>query len=82
MKIKITRKSNTNDTGVLDLSKVVAVHIHPINGLEIFSELNGNPATFSEGVYDFHIVEIAGDGKVHLSRCPISEILAVYMSEE
>ena len=81
MKIKITKKSNQADIGVIDLSKAVAIHIHPIEGLEIFSELNGTPAKFSEGLYDFHIVDIAGDGKVHLSRCPLSEILAVYMSE-
>lgn len=82
MKIQTTKKSDPKDVGVIDLSKATAVHIHPVEGLEIFSELNGTPAKFSEDLYDFHIVEIAGDGKAYLSNATPSEILTAYMSEE
>lgn len=82
MKITITRKSDHNDVGVINLSKVAAVHIHPVEGLEVFSELNGTPAKFSDDLYDFHIVEIAGDGKAHLSTATLSDILNAYLSEE
>lgn len=82
MKIQITKKSDTKDVGVINLSKAAAVHLHPVEGLEIFSELNGTPAKFSEDLYDFHIVEIAGDGKAYLSNATPSEILTAYMSEE
>ena len=82
MKITITRKSNHSDVGVINLAKVAAVHIHPVEGLEIFSEVNGTPAKFSDDLYDFHIVEIAGDGKACLSPATLSEILNAYVSEE
>jgi len=82
MKIQITKKSDHTDIGVINLAKVAAVHSHPIEGLEIFSELSGTPAKFSDDLYDFHIVEIAMDGKAHLSTATISDILTAYMSEE
>lgn len=84
MKIKITKKSDQTDIGVINLSKAAAVHLHPVEGLEIlFSELSGTPAKFSEDLYDFHIVAIAGDGKAYLSNATTpSEILTAYMSEE
>lgn len=83
MKIQITKKSDPKDVGVINLSKAAAVHLHPVEGLEIFSELSGTPAKFSEDLYDFHIVAIAGDGKAYLSNATTpSEILTAYMSEE
>lgn len=82
MKIKITKKSDQTDIGVINLAKVAAVHSHPIEGLEIFSELSGTPVMFSDDLYDFHIVEIAMGGKASLSPATISEILTAYMSEE
>jgi hypothetical protein len=44
--------------------------------------LSGTPVKFSDDLYDFHIVEIAMDGKASLSPATISEILTAYMSEE
>lgn len=82
MKIKITKKSDQTDIGVINLAQVAAVHSHPIEGLEIFSDLSGTPAKFSDNLYDFHIVEIAMDGKTYLSAATISDILTAYMSEE
>ena len=82
MKIKITKKTAQTDIGVINLAKVAAVHSHPIEGLEIFSELSGTPAKFSDDLYDFHIVEIAMDGKASLAPATISDILIAYMSEE
>ena len=82
MKIKITKKSDQTDIGFINLAKVAAVQSHPIEGLEIFSELNGTPAKFSDDLYDFHIVEIAMDGKASLAPATISDILIAYMSEE
>lgn len=82
MKIEIIRKSDPNDVGVIDLSKVTAVHNHPIEGLEIFSELNGIPAKFSDELFDFCIIEFAEDGKPHMTAVPVSKILTAYMSEE
>ena len=57
MKIKIVKKSEPADIGIIDLSKVVAVHNHPIEGLEVFSLLHKMPAKFSDDIYDFYIVE-------------------------
>lgn len=82
MKIKITKKSDQTDIGVINLARVAAVHSHPIEGLEIFSDLSGTPAKFSDKLYDFHIVEIAMDGKTSLAPATISDILIAYMSEE
>ena len=82
MKIKITKKSDQTDIGVINLAKVTAVHSHPIEGLGIFSELNGTPAKFSDDLYDFHIVEIAMNGKAYLSNVTISDILTAYMFEK
>ena len=81
MKIHITKKSDPTDVGVINLSKAAAVHLHPVEGLEIFSDFNGTPVKFSDDLYDFHIVEIAGDGKVHLATASPSKILTAYMSE-
>lgn len=78
----ITKKSDQTNIGVINLAKVAAVHIHPIEGLEIFSDVSGTPAKFSDDLYDFHIVEIAMDGKASLAPATISEILTAYMSEE
>ena len=60
MKIKIVKKSEPDDQGVIDLSKVVALRNNPIEGLEVYNQIHEQPAKFSSDLYDFYILETIG----------------------
>lgn len=82
MKIKIVRKSNPEDIGVIDLSKVVAVHNHPVEGLEVMSQIHKEPAKFSDDLYDFYIAETNGCGATSDVPATIPDIINAFYQEE
>ena len=72
MKIKIVKKSELDDQGVIDLSKVVALHNNPVEGLEVYSQIHEQPARFSGDLYDFYI------SKSHNTKVTIPDILNAF----
>lgn len=80
MKIKIVKKAEPTDIHSIDLSKVVAVHNHPIEGLEVFHLLHKIPAKFSDDIYDFYIVEQTMDGMCHISPTTPKEIAEKFLT--
>ena len=77
MKILISKKSNPDDQGILDLSKVVAIH-HSSEGLEVFTQIHEQPAKFPEDSYDFYIAETNGYGLCHTVKTTIPDILNAF----
>ena len=72
MKIKIVRKADPSDITVINLSCIGAIRNNPIEGLAIYSEFNGTPAKFSDGLYDFYIIETHTDGRVYPEPSTVS----------
>lgn len=77
MKIRITKKSNKKDVGIINLA-CAAVHIKPRVGLEVFSSLASQPAIFPRKVYKFEYVEVSGSGAVAYIEKPLDWILEKY----
>ena len=82
MKIKIVSKYNPEDIGVIDLSKVVSVHNHPVEGLEVKSQIREEPAKFSDDLYDFYIAETNGHGVTSDVSATIPDIINAFYQEE
>ncbi len=78
MKIRITKKSNKKDTGIINLDYVAAVHIKPRVGLEVFGSIGAQPAVFPSKVYKFEYVEVSGSGAVAYLEKPLDWILEKY----
>lgn len=82
MKIRIVRKDDAKDVGVIDLSKVAAVHYNPTTWqLEVYGSAGLEPdscAVYSEETFTFQIVEKAADGKIYYVDKPALEIVEYY----
>lgn len=78
MKIRITKKSNKKDMGIINLDHAAAVHIKPRVGLEVFGSIGAPPAVFPRKVYKFEYVEVSGNGAVAYFEKPLDWILEMY----
>ena len=81
MKIRIVRKDDAKDAGVIDLSKVAAVRYNPTTGLlEVYAVFlePGSCVQYSEEMFTFQIVEKAADGKIYYVDKPALEIVEYY----
>lgn len=79
MKIRIIKKEDTADVGVVDLSKVAAVRYNPTLGhLELYSTLDSESAEYSEEQYDFQVIEISGGGIVRYINKSAQQIVVLY----
>lgn len=82
MKIRIVRKIDAEDVGVIDLSKAAAVHYNPTTGLlEVYGSVGLEPGScvqYSEETFTFQIVEKAADGKIYYVDKSALEIVAAY----
>ena len=82
MKIRVVRKADAKDVGVIDLSKAAAVHYNPTTGiLEVYGSVGLEPGScvhYSEETFVFQIVEKAADGKIYYADKPALEIVAAY----
>lgn len=82
MKLKSFVKTSPDDIAIINLSYIKAIRNDPAEGLEIYSDLNNRmPASFSDDLYDFYIIEIHRDGRVHPEPAAVSilDILTAYM---
>ena len=61
---------------------MVAVHSHPIEGLEVFSLLHKMPAKFSDDIYNFYIVEKSMDGLCHNAPTTPKEIAEKFLTND
>ena len=78
MKIRITKKSNKKDVGIINLDCAAAVHIRPRVGLEVFISPGSQPAIFPRKVYKFEYIEVSGSGAVAYLEKPLDWILEKY----
>lgn len=82
MKIRILRKIDAEDVGVIDLSKAAAMHYTPTTGLlEVYGSVGLEPGSYvrySEEMFTFQIVKKAADGKIYYVDKPAPEIVAAY----
>lgn len=82
MKFRVVRKSDTDDVGVIDLSKAAAVHYNPTTGtLEVYGSVGLEPDScvqYSEETFTFQIVEKAAGGMVYYVDKSALEIVGYY----
>lgn len=82
MKFRVVRKSDANDVGVVDLSKVAAVHYNPTTGiLEVYGGVGLEPGScvqYSEETFTFQIVEKAAGGMIYYTDKTALEIVGYY----
>ena len=78
MKIRVTKKSNKKDVGIINLACAAAVHIKPRVGLEVYFSHGSQPAIFPRKVYKFEYVEVSGSGAVAYLEKPLDWILEKY----
>ena len=82
MKFRVVRKSDANDVGVVDLSKVAAVHYNPTTGiLEVYGSVGLEPGScvqYSEEIFTFQIIEKSAGGMIYYADKTALEIVGYY----
>lgn len=79
MKIRIIKKENPDNVGVVDLAKAAAVHYDPVSRcLEIYSAFGNKPARYPEELCDFQYVEISMSGVVHYNSKTAQQVVELY----
>ena len=82
MKIRVVKKSDANDVGVIDLAKAAAVHYNPTTGiLEVYGSVGLEPGScvnYSEETFAFQIIEKAAGGMIYYTDKSALEIVGYY----